>query len=305
MTSNDLLKLILNHELVKENPLVEGTIVQKWKYSHYLHGKVALDAGCIAGCSSNDNVDIAVAIEVAWAGVLILDDMVDNDHVRFHGPSAWNIAGFPRASMEMLESVLRATSIIESKELKEQFVTACVDTISAMKMISQIDMSSGLNLTEKLYKKLGRMSAFVVSWPWNSNILRKIAELETCAGQLVNDCNDCFGKKAARRNYPDIRNKQVTLLTSILFDYYKDMRIQDLLLKPLNNDYSEISSKIFNVIRDNPDPLIKVFESWLNEAFRLALQEENLAAQSWTVLRLQQHKGLWENKLMGLLNLKA
>ncbi|MFZ4440093.1 MAG: hypothetical protein ACOYOS_16830 [Syntrophales bacterium] len=303
MTKNELLQQIMEQPALKVLPLLGETIRQKWEFSHYLHGAVALEAGLIGQRPEAECVAVAAGLEVGWAAILILDDMVDNDQVRYHGPSAWAQGGYPKASMEMACGLLVAGRLVESSD-REAFLRACSDTIDAMKGICSLPLDTGLLLAEAFFRNLGALSCFAVAWPWPGDVaLWQVAGYETCAGQLVNDCNDCFGAKALRRGYPDIRNHQVSLLTAILHDHYKHLAMVELVASADGTSSERVAARMLSVLQENPKPLLRVFNKWRSNATELAEGALCAEAGAWAKRRIEKNFAEWRKKLLRLLQL--
>lgn len=284
-------------------PHILKIIEQKWKYSHYSHGNVALQAGFLAGRSRRDTVQVASAVEVVWAGILILDDIMDGDEIRYRIASTWKEVGYGPAAEEMLEGLLQGILIIKDNQIRENLIKAKIKTITAMRLLSNSSLYSSLKIIEPLYWDLGALSAFSTSWPWRHKELRKISLLETCAGQLINDCNDCFGDKGKRRNYPDLRNRQSTLLLGILNEAYD---IGDIITRIMNAEdkeqFENIAFKILLLVQKNPSTPLKVFDFWMDHAHELTNKIENIDIKNWVVHRVRDNKKMWRTKLIKLID---
>lgn len=302
MNNNELLQIIIKNKTLNKLPLLKKTILQKWQYSHYLHGKFAYDAGLIGGKTKTESLIVAAGVEIGWAAILIIDDIIDNDKVRYHSPSAWVVSGYPRSCYELTIGLLESALLIKTGD-KFELLRAYADTLNAMGDISLIEINTGIKDVEPFYKKLGSLSSYSVSWPWcEDKRLWDIAGYETCAGQLVNDCNDCFGKKAMRREYPDIRNHQVSLLTSILHDFYPQFEILSIVQETEIKHIEKISKKIHMILKDDPKPLIHVFKEWKQLAINLARKIGDDNVKKWTLQRLNMNFISWEKKLIRLIS---
>ena len=302
MTRSELLDHILKSPALKPLPQLGETIRQKWQYSHYLHGAVAFEAGMLAHRTEADCIAIATGLEVSWAAILTLDDMVDNDRVRFHGPAAWVQVGCPKASLEMACGLLAASMLVVEPS-RGAFITACRDTIDAMNGISGLPLSTGVEAAEPVFKQLGALSCFAVAWPWPRDAaLWDVAGFETCAGQLVNDCNDCFGAKAKRRGHPDVRNRQVSLLSAILYDWYPGLGVAELIGKADEGSAARIAAAMHETVRQSSGPLLAVFDRWHRAAAAHADAAEGAAERAWAQQRLEHNFAEWRRKLLNLLN---
>ena len=282
-------------------PLICMLLRQKWTYSHYIHGKNAYAAGIVAGMPEEVCKQVASATEIVWAAILILDDIVDGDEMRYHAPSAWKTAGYPAATREMTRALLEGVRLVEDDSVRDSLLKACSDTVQAMQQISILSPSAAFNEIENHFRTLGALSSFAVSWPWADLQMWRIAEIETCAGQLVNDCNDCFGAKAVRRNYPDIRNRQVSLLLGIVHNYYGRHDFAERVEAATADQCAAIARDIFDEVRKKPEGVLAIFDGWMNEAAFIAQSLEAGLAQEWTKMRIANNGKCWRQKLQGLI----
>jgi hypothetical protein len=283
-------------------PLIKQTLQQKWLYSHYIHGKNAFEAGKVAGIGESVCRQVAAATEIVWAAILVLDDIMDGDEVRYHAPSAWKAEGYSAATGEMTLALLEGIRLVNEASLRDSLLNACASTVHAMRMIARLSPVGTLADTEAPFRQLGSLSAFAVAWPWRDSRMWRIAELETCAGQLVNDCNDCFGAKAVRRGYPDIRNRQVSLLLAIIHEHYKRRDLAERVAEAVPDQCAAIAQDMHDVVRKSPEGILATFNGWMDEAMSLAMSLESKAVQKWTTDRVENNRASWEIKLVGLLS---
>lgn len=293
---------IRENDSVATLPLLMETLEQKWTYSHYIHGNVALKAGELSGQPKDIVLQVATAVEVVWAAILLLDDIVDNDEVRYHIPSAWKQVGYGLATMEMLDGILSGIQIIEDHEVRAHLVEATNNTIKAMRIITGKPIDSPLSALEPAFRELGALSAFSTSWPWRHPVLEEIAFYETCAGQLVNDCNDCFGPKAKRRNYPDLRNRQASLLFGIL-NTTNNYDLSGRVLAAENKAERAISQEIHSVLQIDSSKLFGVFDRWMDQAAELSasVKELGIPVSVWLLDRVNENRKMWRSKLIKLI----
>ena len=299
----DIILNIWKNDSVTTLPLLMGTLEQKWTYSHYIHGNVALKAGELSGQPKDKALQVATAVEVVWAAILLLDDIVDNDEVRYHIQSAWKQAGYGPATMEMLDGILSGIQIIEDHEVRAHLIEATNNTINAMRIIVGKPIDSPLSDLEPAFRELGALSAFSTSWPWRHPVLEEIAFYEACAGQLVNDCNDCFGPKAKRRNYPDLRNRQASLLFGILNTTNNDDLSGRVLAAENKAERAAIAQEIHSLLQIDSSKLFGVFDRWMDQAAELSasVKEIGIPVSVWLLERLNENRKMWRSKLIKLI----
>ena len=301
-TEKTIISEIQNNYFVTKLPLIKDILNQKWTYSHYIHGNVAYKAGKLSEQPMERVLQVAIAVEVVWAAILILDDIVDSDEIRYHKASAWKQAGYGPATMEMFDGVLSGIQIVEDHKIREHLIKATKNTVSAMRIIAGADVDSTIDDLEPAYRELGALSAFSISWPWNNPLLEEIAFNETCAGQLINDCNDCFGPKAKRRNFPDLRNRQATLLFGILNLTNKNI-IKRVLDAKNQEDRVLIAKDIHVVLQNDSGKLFGAFNRWMDQAAHLGNSAKNISlpVRSWLLSRINENKNKWHAKLKTLI----
>lgn len=302
---NDLsLQTILNFFELEECPAIKDVLIQRWKYSHYIHGRVAWEHGLRCGSAEEQIFMVSVSLELAWAAVLILDDILDEDDMRFHAPSAWKIFGKGVAAMEASSALVKSVSNLAPwPDLQSAFATSLEETTGVSRRLRRIGFGISVAEIEPLVMKLGAMSAFATSWACPGCGLEILAEFETCAGQLVNDCNDCFGKKAQRRNFPDLRTQQPTLLSQLVCerDSSRDWagRFQSVSL----NTCGSLSREIRALIQKDESIVISYFDTCF---FRAHQELGSLigvpdAERAGVEARLKGNREIWKSKLFQII----
>jgi geranylgeranyl pyrophosphate synthase len=286
------------HTLYTKLPLVREVLTQKWAHSHYIHGSVAYDAGVLAGHSEQLSIAVATALEFVWAGILIYDDILDADEVRYHTASAWKKAGYAQAMSESFEAMFASPLLIDETAIGLRLHMDTHETIQAMRSINEIALSAPLWSMEATYQQLGALSVFACTWPAHTAQARASAQFETLAGQLINDCNDCFGKKAQRRGYSDLRNKQATLLLGVLNSVYHRDDFAVAIAHATEADLPKIATDIQACIAANPVYIYQVFDAWMDQAVAdvEALQMPT-EYRSWMSQRVKNNYTEWSKKL--------
>lgn len=250
------------------SPLID-LLSLRWKKSHFIHGITAYDSGILARKPHAECVRVAAAIELSWIGILILDDIIDNDTVRYRHPTLMASKGIPYASSASVMAQLSATDIIHHC-YESRLNYSVKKTIESAWQICAFNLDLPLDSVIDTYKKLGELSVFCISWPFPDQFYGKIAYYETLAGQLINDCNDCFGPKSFTRDYPDIRNKQITLLLSILNSYNLGQRIVEQICQATRqSDYQSISQSIKRLaMNEARSKIMGQFDIWMDHAMK-------------------------------------
>lgn len=298
------LQMVLDSVDLAECPAIRDVLVQRWKYSHYIHGCVAWAHGLGCGCSVEQVAAVSVALELAWAAVLVLDDILDEDDMRFHAPAAWKTEGTGVAAMEASAALVKSMAILSSwPDVQKAFALSLEETESVSRRLRMIGFDVTVAEIEPLVRKLGSLSAFAASWACPDSGLGILAEYETCAGQLVNDCNDCFGKKALRRNFPDLRTRQPTLLSQLVCEGDSSVdwacRYQSVSLEMCG----EMSREIQALIRKNESIVFRYYDSCF---FRARQELEALtgvpdAERCGAEARLTRNGETWRRKLQQII----
>jgi len=300
----EILDFFKETTLVDSLTHIQATLNQKWRYSHYIHGNVAFEAGRVAGRVEEEIRIVATAVEIIWASILILDDIVDRDEIRYRIPSAWKQSGHGPSTIEMVEGLLSGIQIVKHAGLQKRILQAAYDTVNAMRKITQAPLTSNLDGLISWYKMLGALSAFSLSWPWDQPGFEEIAHLETCAGQLVNDCNDCFGKKAIRRKFPDLRNRQCTLLMGIANEFFQEKNIADSILQAKTEEsIAMIAAEIKALLKKKPTAIMGPFDDWMKKASELAAGQVKINKKigAWLTNRVFNNRIFWRSKLQRLI----
>ncbi len=289
---------------LREYPAVSQVLDQRWKYSHYIHGQVAFEHGIRCGQPQEMSLAVGAALEVAWAAILLLDDILDEDDVRFHAPAAWVQYGIGPVAMEAAAAMTKAVSSLgKHATVALGFARSLEETEAVSVRLRKVTYEASLVELEPLIHSLGAMSVFATSWALPETGIGDVAKYETCAGQLVNDCNDCFGDKAKRRNYPDVRTSQPTLLSQLaLSNNAYGLTCKDFYDAPMRG-LAEFSEKLKKVLQHDSTCIIRYFDKCINDAIGAANQahdapEEEIAG---ALKRVKRNAFAWKNKILRLI----
>lgn len=298
------LKNILREADLEAYPAVRATLEQRWKYSHYIHGRIAWEHGLRCGQDPVLSFLVGMSMELGWIAVLLLDDILDEDDVRFHAPAAWKVHGTGVAAMEAAAILMKTVTILRhNPTILNAFSKSIEDTEQASIRLRNINFDITIDELEPLVRALGAMSVFATSWALPESNISASAELETCAGQLVNDCNDCFGAKAKRRNYPDLRTHQPTLLSQLLISADKSGKWSDRFSTVKQSELSSFADDIQNEIRRDASPLYDYFNSCIDRSLKALDDVNNVPEQEYlgAVTRITNNSRAWKAKLERLI----
>lgn len=279
---------------------IRQTLEQRWKYSHYVHGRVAYEHGLRCGKDESVCRAIGVAMEVGWAAVLMLDDILDGDDVRFHTPAAWKVYGVAETAMEASSAIaLAVASLSHYPEIASAFARSIEETEVISRRLRRLTYDVTLDVLEPMIYSLGAMSVFATTWALPVSDIGEAAMLETCAGQLVNDCNDCFGLKAQRRNYPDIRTHQPTLLSQILINDDASGVFYDAFMNCKEEHLTELSERVKNRLRRDASCVYRYFDSCITRALEITQKSTDMPIkeQRGMIERIESNAVAWKAKI--------
>ena len=279
---NFSLASILNTADLSHHPSIQAVLCQRWLYSHYIHGQVAWEHGLRCGKGEAQSFKVGTALELGWAAVLLLDDILDEDEMRFHAVAAWKTNGIGATAMEAGSMLVKSTALLNNWPLLlESFAHALEETEVASRELRKINYGAEMSVLEPLVSSLGAMSVFATSWAIPESGIGKIATYETCAGQLVNDCNDCFGAKARRRNYPDLRTHQPTLLSQLLIAADETGMWRELFENAVESELSQLALRIHKAIKKDSAPIFTYFDSCMARAKSVLSETTDIPEQEY------------------------
>jgi len=296
---------ILNTADLSRYPSIQAVLGQRWLYSHYIHGQVAWEHGLRCGKDEAQSFQVGMALELGWAAVLLLDDILDEDEMRFHAVAAWKTNGIGATAMEAGSLLVKSTAILNDwPSILESFAHAVEETEVASRELRKIDYGAKMSVLEPLVSSLGAMSVFATSWAIPESGIGKVATYETCAGQLVNDCNDCFGAKARRRNYPDLRTHQPTLLSQLLITADKTGKWYELFENAAKNDLPQLSLHIQKEIRKDSAPIFAYFDLCMARAKNALSEIKDIPEQEYIGARnrVSSNAKAWKAKIERLIS---
>lgn len=181
------------------------------------HGIDCYELGQFTKLSKQEVINIAVATELAWTVILLFDDILDNDTVRYGQPTAWVQYGKELTEQSIHFGYQQAAKLHPYKRDFNNLYQLCID---AMNDIKQLPIDAGSQVIEHAYHgyAFGCYDYLLPFDKQTKELLQLIGYEKMLIAQLINDYKDTCGSRRAQREYPELREKQANYVTSLYVD---------------------------------------------------------------------------------------
>lgn len=228
------------------------------------HGVDCYKLGQFTELSKDKLIDSASATELAWTIILMYDDILDNDRVRYGEPTAWVTYGKVRTEKAIHYGLQLARATHPFKSAFDDMYAEC---LSAMENVKYLPLNAGSRMVEKAYHgyTFGCYDYLLPFDDVTKKTLSFIGYKKMLMAQLINDYKDTCGSRRQSRNYPELRENQANYVTSLYVDTLGDDAQADFakLIRDSNN--SEAYEKIVMTLTQNNTNILKKMHELSNE----------------------------------------
>ncbi len=203
-----------------------------------------------AGLSEEQSLNMATALELAWTSILMYDDIIDNDSVRYEQQTAWIKFGNGKTE-DGIKSGLRIGGQIHP--YRDKYKKMYEDCIDAQLAVKELPLHAGISEIENSYRGY-RFGSYDFDLPFDvqtKNTLADVGFKKMLMAQLINDYKDTCGSRCQQRNYPEIREKQTNYVIALHLDTLdedeKRIFLSDLRNAKNNLEYERISVQMSSV----------------------------------------------------------
>lgn len=211
------------------------------------HGEDCYFIAKFVGLGEEERLGIAAATELGWICILMYDDIIDNDTLRYNKSAAWKKFG-QTITEESIRYGLRQGSMVHP--YPNLYINMYKTCTKAQLKVKELPLDVGVNAIEKACYGY-RFGSYDFYLPFDNEtkiILKTIGHKVMLIAQLINDYKDTCGSRRVTRNYPELREKQANYITSIYVDHVnkKDSALFVNLLKKANNTkaYERLSKEL-------------------------------------------------------------
>lgn len=212
----DHIKSNLNEDFLSE-PILYTLGVKIAGGSLASHGVDCYELGKLSILPESQLLNIAAATELAWIIILMYDDILDNDTVRYGEDTSWVKFGKERTQESIAHGMRVATMLHPNKDAFSQMYQDCID---AMNNVKKLLISSKTVKVERAYKGY-TFGCYDYLLPFDNDtkqLLAAIGYKEMLIAQLINDYKDTCGSRRKQRNYPELREKQANYIIALYND---------------------------------------------------------------------------------------
>lgn len=273
---SERIKLLIDGGLSISEPIIYTIQAKTASGSLGTHGFDCYQIGHFTNLTEDKLIDISASTELAWITILMHDDILDKDTIRYDKPTAWVKFGKLK-TIESIEYGLKAARSLHP--FKNNFNKMYTDCLDAMEAVKNLPLDTRSPSIEEAYHGY-TFGCYDYLLPFDSltkETLALIGYKKMLMAQLINDYKDTCGSRRQSRVYPELREKQANYITSLYLDSCDvEARIQiaKLIKQASNTDDYEAISMMLRANDTNVNKKLNLLEAEISEQIlRIKSQE--------------------------------
>ncbi len=265
----DRLSLLLAEDNVLGGPILYTLRAKIANNSLASHGIDCYHLSKFVAMTEEQRLNMAAAIELAWTCILMYDDIIDNDTVRYNQTTAWEKYGKKKTEMSIAFGLAAGRTI---HLYPEQYTKTYKECVAAQARVQQLPLNAPVKAVEDAYYgyKFGSFGYLLPFDAQTKSGLGQIGYRKMLLAQLLNDYKDTCGSRRISRNYPEIREKQTNYILSLYQETLKGKEAAEFLalLNTANSNqtYEKIAQQLItkkDVVEDKFKELIHAMQKSL------------------------------------------